>query len=492
MSPVVHMVSAGPGTKDYLALKAMELIKRADLIAYDDLIHPSILALSKSDAELLPIGYRANRKTAEHPILHPKLIEAAHRGKMVIRLKGGDSCLFSRIFQEFSTLKSCDIEINITPGISTGFVAAAGLGVPLTSKSISGQVVLEWPQANYSIKQSTRIVYMPRLRIHNYCRKLIAMGYKNTTNAAFVVSAGTPLERCYGGTLERLPNILATVPSDQPGIVLVGDVLEHKMKANSPTPPLKGHRIMILRLREGKSSLGEELEELGADVIYAPLVYTSTYPKLKSYLDTCMVASKDDAWLFATPESVDRWFSFMIGAGIDLRTLEVKIVTLGEKTKVALSKYGITSDLHTRSFQIEGLKTLLGTWMANKMFYFTEYDKPSMLQQRLTSMCHEAIIIPTYCSIYKEFRAVSPPPNLIITPSVKALKVSHALNFGFPIQDYPLLAMGASIADAAKTLGFQSIHQATDFHTSWSDFIVSILNRDTQIKNKVYDQIIHS
>ena len=94
----VYLVGGGPIDPGLITVKGRELIEKADLVAYDDLIHPSLLALAGPQARLLPIGYRGHKRTGTTPapLLHPDLIEAAQRGETVVRLKAGDPLIFGR------------------------------------------------------------------------------------------------------------------------------------------------------------------------------------------------------------------------------------------------------------------------------------------------------------------------------------------------------------------------------------------------------------
>ena len=223
-------VSSGVGVAKHLTLAARDIISQADHLAYDDLIHPSVLQYVKASCQLEALGYRSGPRNKPHPYMSENIRRSLLAGRLVVRLKGGDINLFSRIYQEWQEVQDCCHDISFVPGLSAGMVAAAEDGVPLTSKGVSRSVSIETAVGTYTSQQATRLVYMPRANISRYCRRLKAKGYAANTPATFVCNAGSPLAKSIRGTIQSLPFMIDKVEMAQPGVVILGDCIGLKMK----------------------------------------------------------------------------------------------------------------------------------------------------------------------------------------------------------------------------------------------------------------------
>lgn len=225
----VHFVGAGPGPIDLLTLRAEQLIRQADLIAYDELIELELLKLTAPNCERLAIGYRAHSKGAQHPILHPRICEAAKAGALVVRLKSGDPLIFGRAAEEMERLDSEGIPYRIVPGITAALAAASAGAWPLTQKGKSCSLrLLTWSAGRIAPAQTETIaIYMPRHGLQELARRLLSEGWKASTPAAYIQSA---MRVDQSITIARLGTLVDTVHSvcdSRPGICLLGDTIQH-------------------------------------------------------------------------------------------------------------------------------------------------------------------------------------------------------------------------------------------------------------------------
>ena len=130
----VYLVGAGPGAPDLLTLRAAELLRRADIVFHDALVHPDTLALA-ARAEQVAVGKRCGRHSTAQRFINKRLIDAVAKHATVVRLKGGDPMLFGRAQEEIDALQAAGIEFEVVPGITAALAAAAATGVPLTRRN---------------------------------------------------------------------------------------------------------------------------------------------------------------------------------------------------------------------------------------------------------------------------------------------------------------------------------------------------------------------
>ncbi|GAA3767804.1 uroporphyrinogen-III C-methyltransferase [Terriglobus aquaticus] len=138
----VYLVGAGPGDPDLLTLRAARLLATADLVLYDDLVSPEVLALCGPHTERASVGKRCGRARITQDGIHALLIDAAHRGLSVVRLKSGDPLIFGRAAEELEALRTAGIPVEIVPGISAVFAAGAAVQVPLTDRNTASKLIL--------------------------------------------------------------------------------------------------------------------------------------------------------------------------------------------------------------------------------------------------------------------------------------------------------------------------------------------------------------
>jgi uroporphyrin-III C-methyltransferase len=142
MSGKVYLVGAGPGDPELLTLKAARLLARADVVLHDALVSREVLALISSAAEVIDVGKRAGRKLLTQNEIDALLVSFAQSPKTVVRLKGGDPCIFGRAGEEIESLRRAGIEYEIVPGITAALGAAAAAGISLTDRRIASQILL--------------------------------------------------------------------------------------------------------------------------------------------------------------------------------------------------------------------------------------------------------------------------------------------------------------------------------------------------------------
>ena len=229
----VYLVGAGPGAPDLLTLRAADILRRADVVFHDALVHPETLALA-ARAERVAVGKRSGRRSTAQKFINKRLVDAARKHAVVVRLKGGDPLLFGRAQEEIEALRRAGVDFEIVPGVTAATAAAADLGVSLTRRGVSRHITLVTPRAAEgergndwaaaALAADTAVVYMGAGLAPTIGAELIARGMSADTPVALVENASLPGRRTLVGTLAELP-ALAQQVGDGPTIVLFGEVL---------------------------------------------------------------------------------------------------------------------------------------------------------------------------------------------------------------------------------------------------------------------------
>jgi len=231
----VALVCAGPGDPDLLTLRALNLIKRADVIVYDRLVAAEILALALPRTQRIYVGKQRNRHTLLQQDISTLLVRLAHEGKRVVRLKGGDPFIFGRGGEELEALAAHGIAFEVVPGVSAANGVAAYAGIPLTHRDHAqacvfvtghlkdGTMDLDWPAL--ARPRQTIVVYMGLLGLPTLCRELIAHGLPATTPAAIVQHGTTARQRVVSATLATLAERSSAAGIEPPTLIIVGEVV---------------------------------------------------------------------------------------------------------------------------------------------------------------------------------------------------------------------------------------------------------------------------
>ncbi len=270
---IVYLVGAGPGDPGLLTLRALELIRSAEVIAHDELISPEILALVPRRAELLAVGRRHGRGKIDYRV-HPMVLERARAGRVVVRLKSGDPLIFGRGAEEAEELAEAGIPFEIVPGVSAALGAAAYAGIPLTHRRHASRVTLltgHRAEANGEGSRETVVLYMAAHRLKENLDRLITDGCDPSTPAAFIAAATTPEQLVISGTVANLADKVGPERRSAPALVVVGSVVALRDRILwLEKMPLRGRRVLVAMARPGASKIAARLRALGAQVVESP------------------------------------------------------------------------------------------------------------------------------------------------------------------------------------------------------------------------------
>ena len=234
-SGFVHLVGAGPGDPDLLTLKAARLIAAADVVVYDHLVGPGVMALVPRGAELVYAGKERANHALPQPDINALLVDLARSGKRVVRLKGGDPFVFGRGGEEAAALAASGIGFEVVPGVTAACGVAAAARIPLTHRDHAhaltfvtghlrdGTMDLDW--AALARPQQTLVVYMGLAGLPDLCRQLVAHGRSASTPAAVIQQGTLPTQRVVRATLATLPERVRAAGLVPPTLIVVGEVV---------------------------------------------------------------------------------------------------------------------------------------------------------------------------------------------------------------------------------------------------------------------------
>jgi uroporphyrin-III C-methyltransferase len=227
----VYLVGAGPGDPELLTLKALRVLKAADVVLHDALIGPEILALVPRSAITENVGKRCGMKSTRQQDINQLLINYARLDLQVVRLKGGDPLIFGRCGEEIEALRQGGIDFEIVPGITAALGAAASAHIPLTHRDIASSLLIltshrsksgetdHWPSP--LPKNSTLVIYMPGQDYEATAQELVDNGLASDTPCAIVSQATSPEQSVHVTTIERLA---ASPKLPTPNLLVVGAV----------------------------------------------------------------------------------------------------------------------------------------------------------------------------------------------------------------------------------------------------------------------------
>lgn len=235
----VYITGAGPGDLDLLTLKALKVIKEADVILYDRLINEDILSFAKKDVILVYVGKEDGKHTLPQQEINYLLYKYALDYSVVVRLKGGDPFIFGRGSEEALYLALRGIEFEIIPGITSAIAVPAYAGIPLTHRGITSSFrvitghespekptsMIDWE----SLKTDETIVILMGLHnIEKIMKKMMEIGKDPKTPVAVIQSGTMENQRVVVGEIENIAYLSKDLQS--PAVIIVGEVVKLRDK----------------------------------------------------------------------------------------------------------------------------------------------------------------------------------------------------------------------------------------------------------------------
>ena len=212
-SGTVVFIGAGPGAADLLTLRAVDRLRRADVIVHDRLVHPQLLATLPLATERICIDRGDLNDPDPGGTTGELLLRLAAEGRFVVRLKGGDPTVFARLTEELAPLRQAGVAVEIVPGVTAAVAAAAAAGMPLTSREAASSVTLITGRSArgkaepidlrpWAMLPGTLALYMGVEQIGEWSRQLMAAGRPRNTPVTLVSRCSWPDQQVATTTLD--------------------------------------------------------------------------------------------------------------------------------------------------------------------------------------------------------------------------------------------------------------------------------------------------
>jgi uroporphyrinogen III methyltransferase / synthase len=364
----VYIIGAGPGDPGLITVKGMRCLKEADVIIYDHLVSEEIIRQAKDSARFIYAGKKGGAHTLPQDEINRRLVEEAHRGHVVARVKGGDPFIFGRGGEEAETLANAGIPFEVIPGVSSAVAVPAYAGIPLTHRGYTSTLAFVTGHEDPTKDESdidwktlagigTLVFLMGVKNLHYITSNLVAYGKGGDTPAALIRWGTTEDQETLTGALSDIARKAEDRKFSPPAILVVGDVVNLRKELNwFETKPLFGKGIVITRPEAQAEEFADLLHAEGARVIHFPTIKIAP-PEDYHDLDQVISRLPHDQWIiFTSANGVSFFLNRLQEFGRDLRDLkDIRICTIGPATAATIEKLGIRVDLIPEEFISEGV-----------------------------------------------------------------------------------------------------------------------------------------
>jgi uroporphyrinogen III methyltransferase/synthase len=490
--PTVFLVGAGPGNPGLLTVRAAEVLGRADLVLYDQLVPPRLLDLANPAAETVCVRDLPGTHPDKYPHIHDLLIRYGRAGKTVVRLKGGDPLVFGRGGEEAEALRTAGVGYEIVPGVTAALAAGAFLEIPLTHRNYASAVALvtghelptkpgnrlDWKAL--AAFPGTLCIYMGVARLPVLVAELLKHGKDPDTPSAIVERASTGDQRAVYSRLADLELARRNAGLEAPGLIIVGDPVARRPPAAWwESRPLFGKRVLVTRPAHQAAGMVRRLEHLGAVVYQMPTVEIRP-PADPAPLDRALAEVRDGAWdwvVFTSANGVHGFFRRLAENGRDLRDVgRVAFAAIGPRTADALRDYHLRADVvPADTFSSEGLATALVPHVAGRRVLLARANRGrDLLRVELAKVATVEQV-----TVYDQADAAPPDPAVLDAlrrgevqyVTLPSTRIAQNLTAAFDETiagrvirgEVKLVAISPETGGAVRALGYPVAAEATTF-----------------------------
>jgi uroporphyrinogen III methyltransferase / synthase len=371
--PAVYLIGAGPGDPGLITVHGLNHLRAADVVVYDHLVPARLLKYARQGAELIDVGSASPTSMAQDAISY-LLVEKARDGKLVARLKFGDSFVFDRGGAEALFLHEHGVPFEVVPGVSAGFAAPAYAGVPVSYPGAGDTITLvrgheddgralpdiDW--TSLARLDGTVVCYAGSQQLPRILEALMGHGWPADSPGVIVYNGTLPSQETVSGTMHKLLEVMRENPRHREAAILVAGrvagLREHLRWYDSR--PLFGRRVLVTRPREQAAELVDLLTALGADSVEAPMIRMAPPEDPDPLLRAAASPEAFDWIVFTSANAVEAFMTALLDGERDVRALKgPRLCTSGTATADKLAAYGIKVDLIPREFRADAVVAAL-------------------------------------------------------------------------------------------------------------------------------------
>jgi uroporphyrinogen III methyltransferase/synthase len=366
---ICYLVGAGPGDPGLLTLRGRDVLSRAEVVVYDNLVNPELLAFAPEGAELVYAGKKSGDHTMPQEEINRLLVDKTAEGKNVVRLKGGDPFVFARGAEECLALAAAGLRFQVVPGVSSAIAGPAYAGIPVTMRSTNSVLTIFTghldPAAGDAAKfyaaigaaEGTKVLLMGVEHLRGIAERMIAGGTSRDTPAAVIHRATRGDQQTVKATIGDIADRARDAGIQPPAVIVFGDVVEFAGKLDwTVFRPLFGRRIVVTRSRAQAGKLSSALRDLGADVVELPLIRRETAPDLREFAELVQDAHGYEWIVFTSANGVDEFFAIFDKLYDDAREIGgAKFAAVGAATAQRIKEERYHVDLVAENFHAESL-----------------------------------------------------------------------------------------------------------------------------------------
>ena len=410
----VYIIGAGPGDVGLITIKAVDCLRLADVVIYDNLVNEELLKYAPSEARFIYAGKKGGDHTLSQDAINNLLVQEAQAGNIVARLKGGDPFIFGRGGEEAEKLVESGIPFEVVPGVTSAIAVPAYAGIPLTHRGITSTVAFVTGHEDPTKDKSdidwkalsgigTLVFLMGVKNIGQITETLISNGKSPDTPAALIRQGTTTQQETIAGTLGNIVGLAQAAKFSPPAILIVGLVVELRDTLNwFELKPLFGKCIVITRPERQADDLARLLIAEGAHPIAFPTVKIVP-PASWRELDCAINKLATYDWLiFTSANGVQFFFDRLREKQKDIRDLKgIKICCIGPATARQIEHKGIKVDLVPAQFIAEGiLQSFAGMDLKGKRIMIPRAAKArDVLPDGLKKFGAEVDVVATYQTV---------------------------------------------------------------------------------------------
>ena len=397
-----------------ITAKGLAVLRRAQVVVYDQLASPELLKEAPAGAEIIYVGKKAGAHAVPQEGINDLLVARARAGLTVVRLKGGDPFVFGRGGEEAEELAQAGIPFEVVPGVTAAVAVPAYAGIPVTHRRYTTLVTFitghEDPTKETSTipwealgqNPGTLVFLMGVKNLPEICRQLVERGRDSRTPAAVIERGATLAQRTVTGTLADIAPKAQAAAIKPPAILVVGGVVALRETLKWwETRPLWGQTVVVTRSRQQASKLVALLADAGAHCLEVPTLEIGPPDDFGPFDQALKKLSQYHWVIFTSANGVEAFMERLFQGGRDVRALGgAKIAAIGPATAESLRAYGLNADVVPHAFKAEVLLAALSplVTVGSKMLLARAQIAREVLPQGLVRLGAKVDVAPVYKS----------------------------------------------------------------------------------------------